>query len=262
MKLSVIMPIYNRACFVGPALHSLLRQQEDVDLDIIVIDDGSNDGSADVVRELGRQTSRIRLFQQSNGGVARARNAGLRQLLPQTELVSYLDSDDISPAGRFKADLACFDADAGLELTYSRIKQVEKMDDAALRPAAGSRYRVVRGISMSAGIFRRDLVGRIGSFDETFRQSEDTDYLLRVFETGPRHVLPETIAVYYRQHPGNITRQSETALREHLRALHKSMHRRRLDRSLRDVEGIFEIVDESRWDGPKLDREDRAGPIG
>ncbi|ODT14141.1 MAG: glycosyl transferase family 2 [Mesorhizobium sp. SCN 65-12] len=261
MKLSVIMPVYNRAPLVGAALRSLLRQQDEADLDIIVIDDGSSDGSADVVREFGRQTSRIRLFQQPNGGVARARNAGLEQLLPQTELVSYLDSDDISPVGRFKTDLGLFDTNAGLELAYSRMKQVETMDDEALQPAAGSRYRVVRGISMSAGIFSRGLVQRTGPFDETFRQAEDTDYLLRVFETSPRHVLPDTIAVYYRQHPGNITRQSETALREHLRALHKSMRRRRHDPSLRDVQGIFEIVDESRWDGPKLAREDRAGPI-
>ncbi len=78
MKLSVIMPVYNREGFVGSALRSLLRQQDEADLDIIVIDDGSSDGSVAVVRELERQTPCIRLFQQTNGGVTRARNAGLK----------------------------------------------------------------------------------------------------------------------------------------------------------------------------------------
>ncbi|TIU56754.1 MAG: glycosyltransferase family 2 protein, partial [Mesorhizobium sp.] len=117
MKLSVIMPVHNREKYVGAALRSLLRQRDGADLDIIVIDDGSIDGSVEVVRSMMSEASCIRLFQQPNMGVTKARNAGLRQLLPQTGFVSFLDSDDISPAGRFKDDLALFETDPGLDLT-------------------------------------------------------------------------------------------------------------------------------------------------
>ena len=98
MKLSVIMPVYNREVFVGAALRSLLRQRDAAELDIIVVDDGSTDGSADVVRSMIDEVPCIRLFQQENTGVTRARNRGLNLLKPETELVSFLDSDDISPA--------------------------------------------------------------------------------------------------------------------------------------------------------------------
>ena len=247
MKLSVIMPVYNRERYVVPALRSLLRQRDAAELDIIVVDDGSTDGSAKAVRAMMDEASCIRLFQQTNKGVAKARNHGLRQLLPQTEFVSFLDSDDISPAGRFKADLARFDADPSLELTYSLIKLVDNMDDEALEPAANTRSLTVRGLSLSAGIFTRKLVDRTGGFDEAFSQAEDTDYLLRIFESGARFVMPDTVANYYRRHPGNMTQARDIPLREYLRAIHKSKSRRKADPSLRMVEGIFDLRDSAGW---------------
>ncbi|MEO5759659.1 MAG: glycosyltransferase family A protein [Mesorhizobium sp.] len=247
MTLSVIMPVHNRERYVVSALRSLLRQSGDADLDIIVIDDGSTDGTSDAVRALARETSCIRLFQQANQGVAKARNAGLEQLLPATQYVSFLDSDDISPAGRFKADLACFTADPALELTYSLMSEVDAIDDDALEPAANCRSVTTRGIYLGAGIFSRRLVDRTGGFDDALIQAEDIDYLLRVFESGPRFALPDTIAIYYRHHPGNMTKQRDVKRREYLRAIQKSMRRRKADPSLRPVEGVFEMKSPVDW---------------
>ena len=220
MKLSVIMPVYNREEYVGSALRSLLRQRDAVDLDIIVIDDGSTDGSAEAVRVGDRVRPRASVFsgKPMSGSPGHAM-PGLQQLLPQTRLVSFLDSDDISPAGRFKADLACFDDDPGLELTYSRMTLVDGIDDETLEPAADSHSITVRGIHLSAGIFARDLVDRIGGFDEDFKQAEDTDYLLRVFESGPKYIMPDTVALYYRRHPGNMTKEADVS-RSRIHARH------------------------------------------
>ncbi|MER9656656.1 glycosyltransferase [Mesorhizobium sp. M0152] len=247
MKLSVIMPVYNREDHVGPALRSLLRQRDAADLDIIVVDDGSTDGSAAVIRSLIEEAPCIRLVQQTNGGVTKARNAGLLQLPRHADFVSFLDSDDISPAGRFRADLACFAGDPGLDLTYSRMMLVDGIDDDTLQPAADSHCMTVRGIHLSAGIFSRKLIERIGAFDEAFKQAEDTDFLLRVFESGPKFVMPDTVALYYRRHPGNMTKQADTALREFMRAIHKSMKRRKADPSLHRVEGIFDFKELADW---------------
>jgi glycosyltransferase involved in cell wall biosynthesis len=247
VKLSVIMPVHNREALVGSALRSLLRQRDAADLDIIVIDDGSTDGSAEAVRAMMAQSPCIRLFRQENMGVTRTRNAGLRQLMPETQLVSFLDSDDISPAGRFAADVGLFRTDPNLELTYSKMRLVDKIDDIRLEPAADGNGVTVRGIHLSAGIFSRRLIDRIGGFDEDFEQAEDTDYLLRIFECGPRCLMPETVALYYRRHPGNMTRQTDVQSREFLRAIFKSMKRRRADPSLRPIEGIFELEKLSDW---------------
>jgi len=247
MRLSVIMPVYNRVTYVGAALRSLLRQRDAADLDIIVIDDGSTDGSTETVRAMMDEASCIRLFRQENMGVTRARNSGLRRLKPETELVSFLDSDDISPAGRFAADLNLFLRDPSLELTYSRMMLVDRIDDETLEPTRDSNTITVRGIHLSAAIFSRRLVDRIGGFDEDFVQAEDTDFLLRSFEVGPRYALPDTLALYYRRHAGNMTRQEDVQSREFMRAIFKSMKRRRANPSLKPIEGIFELKKLADW---------------
>ena len=247
MKLSVIMPVYNRERYVVSALRSLVRQRDAADLDIIVIDDGSTDGSAEAVRSMMAEYPFIRLFQQENMGVTRARNTGLGLLRPETELVSFLDSDDVSPDGRFLADIAYFRADPGLELTYSFMMLADAINDEALEPEPGSNIVTVRGIHLSAGIFSRTLIERIGRFDEAFIQAEDTDFILRVFESGPRFVLPDTVALYYRRHSGNMTKQTDTSLREFMRAIHRSMRRRKTEPSLHGIEGIFDVKDLANW---------------
>src|SRR6476646_2648433 len=104
------MPVYNRERYVVPALRSLVRQRDAAALDIIVVDDGSTDGSAEAVRSMMVEAPCIGLFRQENVGVARTRNTGRMQLAADAGFVSFLDSDDSSPAGRFKTDLARFDA--------------------------------------------------------------------------------------------------------------------------------------------------------
>ncbi|TPJ33435.1 glycosyltransferase family A protein [Mesorhizobium sp. B2-8-3] len=247
MKLSVIMPVHNRETYVGAALRSLLRQRDAADLDIVVIDDGSTDGSAQAVRAMMDEASCIRLFQQENMGVTRARNSGLRQLEPEAVLVSFLDSDDISPAGRFAADIELFRKDPALDLTYSRMMLVDRIDDQTLEPAEDCNSITIRGIHLSAAIFSRRLVDRLGGFDEDFVQAEDTDFLLRSFEVGPRYLLPDTLALYYRRHAGNMTRQEDVQSREFMRAIYKSMKRRRANPSLKPIEGIFELKKLADW---------------
>lgn len=250
MKLSVIMPVHNRERYVVPALRSLVRQRDAADLDIIVIDDGSTDGSVEAVRSMMGESPCIRLFQQTNMGVARTRNAGLRKLPPDAGFVSFLDSDDISLGDRFKSDLAHFEADPDLELTYSLMSLVEQLDDKTLEPTADSRTMTVRGISLATALFRRRLVDQIGSFDEEFEQSEDTDYLLRVFESGPNYRLLDSVAIYYRRHPGNVTRDHDSRVRNHLLAIHKSIQRRKANPSLHTVQGVFELKSPARWREP------------
>lgn len=241
------MPVHNREAYVGAALRSLLRQCDAADFDIIVVDDGSTDRSAEVVRSIMSEHPCIRLYKQENMGVTRTRNTGLRLLKPETDLVSFLDSDDISPAGRFEADIELFRRDPALELTYSKMMLVDKIDDQRLEPATDSNSILVRSIHLSAAIFSRRLIERIGNFDEDFQQAEDTDYLLRSFESGPRYVLPDTVALYYRRHAGNMTKQEDVQSREFMRAIYKSMRRRKIDPSLRPIEGIFDLQPLAGW---------------
>lgn len=232
MKITVIIPTYNRVATLPRAIESLLRQGDAADLDILVIDDGSTDATPQVLAALTREHRNVRSVRQDNTGVAGARNAGLAHLLPQTQLVSFLDSDDVSPPGRFAAELPRFLADAALDLTYGRMVLVDAIEDGTLTPPPQARRVDVVGISLSAGIFRRRLIDRIGRFDTTLRQAEDTDYLLRIFETETAFLQTDTLCVFYLRHPGNMTRDIPEATRSFAAAIHKSMQRRRANPSI------------------------------
>ncbi len=120
MRLSVIVTVYNRKDDVGPCLDSILAQQFP-DMELIVVDDGSQDGSGEVIASyVQRYPDLIVPLFQENAGVAAARNLGLSAA--RGDFVTYVDSDDRIPAGSFDAiaaelsengyDILLFDADA------------------------------------------------------------------------------------------------------------------------------------------------------
>src|SRR5512134_3903793 len=88
-NLSVIIPAYNAEAFIADTVHSALNQTYR-DLEVIVVDDGSKDGTRDRLDAFGR---RVRVHQQANSGVARARNAGVR--LATGDWIAFLDADDL-----------------------------------------------------------------------------------------------------------------------------------------------------------------------
>jgi glycosyltransferase involved in cell wall biosynthesis len=241
MKTTVIVPTYNRAALLARALESLLRQRHDADLDILVIDDGSEDATSAVLADLSRKHAEIRVVRRENGGVTAARNTGLANLLPETDFITFLDSDDVSPAGRFAADLPRFGADPDLGLTYGRMMLVDPIDDDTLMPVAGARTVEIVGIHLSAAILRRCVIDCVGQFDMDFHQAEDTDYLLRVFESGARFEQTNTLCLYYRRHAHNMTRDTTTARRSFAAAIFKSMQRRKANIGVSFTKPQFDV---------------------
>lgn len=242
MRITIILPTYDRAETLPVALRSILEQQVAADLDVLVVDDGSTDATPELLAEMAARHPQIRVLRQPNAGVTAARNAGLAHLDPQADFVTFLDSDDVMPAGRLASDLAAFAADPALELTYGRMQLTDALDPVTLMPPAGARTALVRAIHLSCGLFRRALIDRIGGFDPEFRQAEDTDYLLRVFESGTRFAQTETLCLYYRRHSGNMTAQLAESRRYFVLALRKSMLRRKADPGLRLVKPDFEVT--------------------
>lgn len=202
-KIAILMAAYNASHHIGDALASLLRQRDAASLDIIVVNDGSTDATGRIVSELARQAPELRLIETPNRGIAGARNTALAAVAPDTDFLTWLDSDDLSPLGRLRQDLAEFAAEPTLDFVYGRTRLFRNIRDDPLDPAGP--FIDLRGVQLGASLARAPLIRRIGPFNEELKLAEDTDFLLRLLELEPRIKLLDDIRLYYRRHGGNVT---------------------------------------------------------
>ncbi|WP_329205906.1 CDP-glycerol glycerophosphotransferase family protein [Streptomyces sp. NBC_01696] len=99
-RLTVVVPLYNVEEYLGACLDSLAGQTM-ADLEVVMVDDGSTDGSPDVAMEYSRKDARFRLIRQKNAGLGAARNAGAAQAHPDADFLTFVDSDDVVPTDAF-----------------------------------------------------------------------------------------------------------------------------------------------------------------
>lgn len=196
---SVIIPAYNRAPTLRAALDSV-RQQDYQDWELIVVDDGSSDGTAAVADSLG--DSRVRVIRHEvNRGASAARNTGIRSA--RGRYIAFLDSDDAWLPGKLSAQVAVLESGpnspdllcTGFILRYAAGR---RMVERRPRPYTGWFDTMIDGCSVSPGstlVVRRGCFDTAGFLDETLMRLEDWDWLLRCLETYRFDCLPMMGAV-------------------------------------------------------------------
>jgi glycosyltransferase involved in cell wall biosynthesis len=223
---SVIIPNRNMGHFLGDALRSIARQEEP-NVEVIVADAGSDDGSSrwrDDARSLGIEVRWIDI----GGAVspAAARNRALE--LATGAYIGFVDADDIWPAGKLARQLGFLEEHPGTVMVSGRVRYFDQADAEGLAPAADARTSDLVHVHVGACLWRQAALRALGGFDETFRFSEDVDLMLRAREAAmPFAVLP-TIELYYRQHAASMMASTDPARERdfHRAALH-SIRRRR-----------------------------------
>ena len=227
--MSVIIPCYNYGRFLREAVASAASQTLG-DIEIIIVDDGSTDGSAAIA---ARCPGPLRYLFQANAGPPAARNAGLR--LARGELIAFLDADDLWSEDRLEVQLGVLAQHPGADLVAGRFQWVR---DAALPgepprliPLATAR----NPLSLGTALIRRHLFTTVGGLDESLWCSDDVDWYLRARELGVSMVLHEDVVLWYRRHEGNITNDVARGRGFYLTALKKSLDRRRARPDLRAV---------------------------
>ncbi|MDH5537022.1 MAG: glycosyltransferase [Betaproteobacteria bacterium] len=201
---SVIMPVYNVKPFVGAAVASVLDQTYR-DFELIVVDDGSTDGSLSVVLSIVRnfRDPRVRLTSQPNRGLAGARNTGIRGA--RGRYVAFLDSDDLWEPEKLAAHVRHLESspdvgvsyspsefidDAGRRLGYYQMPKLTGVDASHIllrNPVGNGSAPVIRRETLQAIRFTdsRNGVPEQCYFDESFRQSEDIECWVRIATTTP-----------------------------------------------------------------------------
>lgn len=191
--ISVIIPVYNGAAFLADAIASV-RVQTYRPIELIVVDDGSTDQTAQVVQALGAD---LCYLYQPNQGPAAARNQGLA--LAQGELIAFLDADDLWPADKLTQQAACLMADEQVQVVWGNTQMCSYPSDAAL-PLAPSRAPLLGSL-----LCRRTIFQQIGGFEPTLRLGEDIDWLRRLAAAGIAVQLSPHLALLYRMRPGSLT---------------------------------------------------------
>jgi glycosyltransferase involved in cell wall biosynthesis len=198
-RVSAIIPVYNGASTVAEAIDSALAQTCS-GLEVIVVNDGSTDWTAEV---LHRYCGRVRVIDRPNGGIAAARNTGAAAASGQ--YLAFLDCDDIWMPAMVERAVAALDADDNCVLAYCNCAVMDS-DGHDLRsaligdgvdhaPTLDEMLSRLWPIMPSAVVMRRASFDACGGFTEEFRSYgfEDVIFWLRVREQGPFHYVPERL---------------------------------------------------------------------
>ncbi|MBI4061468.1 MAG: glycosyltransferase family 2 protein [Elusimicrobia bacterium] len=202
-RVSVVVPAYAAERFIAATLDSVGAQTYR-DFEIVVVDDGSPDGTKPAVDAwLARTGLSGVCVRRPNGGIAAARNTGLNQA--KGELIALLDHDDFWTPDKLALTVAEFDAHPeavlvghDLEVIQNgRVLRVERKG-----PAAADMYErllfVGNAVSPTAATVRRDKALAIGGFreDAQFNTVEDYDFWMRLSKTGPFRFIPRALGSY------------------------------------------------------------------
>jgi glycosyltransferase involved in cell wall biosynthesis len=193
---SVVIPVHNGERFLGEALRSVQEQGYPA-LEVLVVDDGSTDGSAAVAAAFPEP---VRYLRQSRAGPAAARNRGIETA--RGEVVALLDADDVWPAGALRARVDHLLAHPEAEIVQGLVQQLRARQDAPGFEPWGEPYQYV---NLGSAVYRRAVFERVGPFDESLWENEDNDFFLRAWEHRVvKHVLDQ-VALLYRRHNGNMS---------------------------------------------------------
>jgi len=235
MQISVVIPTYNRAHCLPRALASVLAQTFAV-AEIIVVDDGSTDNTAELL--LGYDT--IVTISQANRGVSAARNVGIAAA--KSEWIAFLDSDDEWMPKKIACQVAALETDTATEICHSdeiwirngrRVNAMKKHDK---RGGDIFEYSLpMCRVSPSSVLIKRVLLDQVGGFDERLPACEDYDLWLRLFIEHPVTFVAEPLLVKYGGHDDQLSRQYWGMDRFRCQSLAKLLDDPRLTAKQRDA---------------------------
>lgn len=202
--ISVIIPTFNRAALLPRAISSVFKQTYP-NVELIVVDDGSTDNTAQLVAEYG---SAVRYIPQNNAGASAARNRGIREA--GGTFVAFLDSDDTWHPEKLARQAALFSTPAiGAVHCAIRVEHIELAGTKGLYyPGDTLNLHDVLALRIpwpTAMMVRRDILVELGGFDETLVASEDWELCIRIAQKYILAGIPEVLANYQEGTPGHLS---------------------------------------------------------
>jgi glycosyltransferase involved in cell wall biosynthesis len=212
-NVSVVIPAFNRRDMLAQAVESVLAQdyirnsEKKEIFELVVVDDGSNDGTRNMLQQYGTM---VRCIAQNRAGVSAARNRGLKET--SGRYVAFLDSDDLWAEDKLSIQMNYLSTFPDAAMCYT--EEIWQRDGRVVN--SGRRHRKHSGwmfervlplclLSLSSALFRRDVFERIGTFDESLPACEDYDFGIRLAHSYPWHLINKPLIIKRGGHPDQLS---------------------------------------------------------
>jgi glycosyltransferase involved in cell wall biosynthesis len=219
---SVMIGVYNGAPYLAEAIESVLAQDYEP-VEVIVVDDGSTDGSGDVARGYPGVT----VVTQENGGNGAARNRAVEAA--RGELYAFLDADDRFTPHKLSLQHATLEGDPGLDMVFGHVQEFvsPELDEdtrSTVRPPAPE---PMPWTAPNLMLIRRESFRRVGPFTTAVRVGVTVDWFARAAEAGLRYAIVPDVVLERRLHTQNNGLRERASRSQYLDVIRQAMERRR-----------------------------------
>ena len=217
---SVIIHTYNNEKFIAETVESVLKQTYN-DYEIIVVDDGSEDGTRDALLPY---MQKIRYHYKENGGIASAKNAGIS--LSNAEFIAFLDHDDLWVPDKLKIQMEHFNSNPQVGLVYAKYTSFRNDKELRTKPEKGYSGWIFKEllsksfIQTSTVVVRMECLNAVGPYDESFTLGDEYDMFLRVAKRFQCGFIDKALT-RYRVHDKNASKNDFLFDKENLRVFKK-----------------------------------------
>ena len=222
-SISVMIGVYNAATYLGEAIESALGQTR-APLEVIVVDDGSTDGSGDVARSYG---DAVVVARQENAGNGSARNHAMR--LASGDLLSFLDADDRFAPNKLELQCRALEADPDVDVVFGHVREFvsPELTDEQRRLVRPPAPEPMAWTAPNLMLIRRASFMRVGPFAEDLKVGVTVDWYARASEAGLRSVMLPDVLLERRLHLTNNGLRERDSRTQYLHVLKASLDRRR-----------------------------------
>lgn len=218
--ISTIVPVFNCEKYLGAGIESVLAQKYEP-MQIIVVDDGSTDGSAQVARSFAQ----VEYHYQENAGVATALNRGLAAA--KGEFMAFLDSDDLWVEGKLKLQLDAFARDPELGMVMGSVEQFRETGPDNPPVSLG----IFKGYLKIAVLIRRSAMFQVGLFDPQWKTGDFIDWYIRATELKVKSLMLPEVVAKRRIHDTNMGIRQRDVQSDYARIMRQALERRRKAKS-------------------------------
>lgn len=219
--ISVIIPAYNAEKYLEESLESLYNQDVAIPFEIIVVNDGSTDGTLEILQ---RQLSKIRIINQTNKGIARARNAGFKAA--KGNYITGLDADDLCLPHKLSFQWQFLNANPQYDMVFGKVEQFISPELDNGQNVISENIKVLPALTFPGGMFRAAAFKKNGLIDESLNSCGDfMDWFIKAKEKGLPFAIIDEVLQKRRIHNTNYGRLNTSEQVDYLKVLRAKLKR-------------------------------------